>query len=162
MADVDPLVAFCRDRISEDRAAALAAPPGHWEWVDRGHSAQLWAMENDDAPRLVLAVDQDVIFRRGPAEDDAWISSTGTSLHIARFDPARVLADCDAKTAILDLYANTVEWSRRPGGTPADSAPASMAVGVMQDAVQLLAQPYRYGPDGTQHPEWQEEWKIDD
>jgi len=113
------LTEFLLARISEDEAAALAAGSSgddqHW-WVD------------------------------GPAKVSGkwWIYSTGekfahehTARHIARHDPARVLAECEAKRRIVELF---------PSPAPVDSWDEAG-----ERVLEMLALPY------ADHPDYREE-----
>jgi hypothetical protein len=92
----DPLTEFLLARIAEDRGIALAATQGPWEarpyWFESsGHS---------------YATIPGVIYEEIDAED---------GVHIARWDPARVLAECEAKRRMIeDLVAESAEhWGPR-------------------------------------------------
>ena len=66
--------------------------------------------------------------------------------HIARHDPARVLAECEAKRRIVEIHGNGDAWCDYCAG---------YAEG-MQDEChtgRLLALPY------ADHPDYREEWK---
>jgi hypothetical protein len=116
------LAAWLLDRIAADEAAARAATPGPW------------AVQNG-APSLVYGHPARGVFVcctgvNGPeARSDA--------AHIARWDPARVLAECDAKRRIVALMEEG-EWEG--GWTLAESV------------LRALASPYR------SHPDWRDEW----
>lgn len=91
------LVEFLEARISEvemyARLCAEAFPPP-WDMTDRGHSARVTA----DEPHFptVATIDQ------REAHPGRW---PGEHLdHIARHDPARVLAECAAKRRIIETY----------------------------------------------------------
>lgn len=60
--------------------------------------------------------------------------------HIARWDPARVLVECDAKRRIVELHPEH-GWSHCEG----ESLPCP--------TLRLLALPY------AEHPDYREEWK---
>jgi len=88
---------FLDARISEDEAAAhvcAEAFPTPWDVEDRGHSAQVTSGEPNFLP--VAEIDQR---NESPGR---W---PGEHLeHIARHDPARVLAECAAKRAIIAFH----------------------------------------------------------
>jgi hypothetical protein len=65
-----------------------------------------------------------------------------SAAHIARHDPARVLADVEAKRAIVAEHACGDE-DDKPPGFECDHCPR---------VLRLLAQPYR------DHEDWREEW----
>jgi hypothetical protein len=94
---VTDLATWLLDRIAEDEAVARAADPGPWkgdtsvksvcvvfdrdgEWITNVVGRQI--------PRGLVAFDQDV----------------PNTAHIARHDPARVLAECAAKRRIVNAW----------------------------------------------------------
>lgn len=88
----DDLVAFLKARLDEDEQAAKAATSGRWMALDGG----------------VMAL-----------EDESWpVTSTETEcerddrVHIARWDPARVLAEVQAKRRIIERHHEVIwtEW----------------------------------------------------
>ena len=93
MSDAAAMVAFLEARLDEEEAAAKG-PPGwkleHWSAVHYKTSASLREWRVDAEPRCIT--DQ---VARGDAE------------HIARYDPARVLREVEAKRAVVDLYKRT-------------------------------------------------------
>lgn len=152
------LTDFLLARVAEDEGAAKAASPGPWR-VDPAE------------PESVLAVDElqaaDAFALSGP-------QTRATASHIARHDPARVLAECEAKRQIvafmLDDHGATIdgEWGcchsgddLRNGGRapeyegdefeplPSDCPGAKAAL----DGLKLLALPY------ADHPDYDVEWK---
>ena len=71
--------------------------------------------------------------------------------HIARHDPARVLAECEAKRRIVEEvvpHLEHVESSAIDGGMYDEDAPHAQ-----RDLLRLLALPY------TDHPDYREEWR---
>ena len=85
------IVEFLRARLDEDEQAALAATPGRW-----------WARPQR-VDRAVYSVQAVGALNGMPA---LGIDSLRDAEHIARHDPARVLADVEAKRRIVDLAAN--------------------------------------------------------
>lgn len=89
---MDDLIAFLRARLDEDEAAAMEAVfPSPWDVSDRGHYAAVRADEPDF--RIITELDQ------SQGVPGVWLSETLS--HIARHDPARVLADVAAKRAVV-------------------------------------------------------------
>lgn len=111
------LAEFLLARIAEDEAVARAAidpdrPGIHWHWVN----------SNDDSPSVPRGQHADREYMTDPASlrtvEEFPTSSVGNlpsfaishaeevrsgpALHIARHDPARVLAECEAKRAIVE------------------------------------------------------------
>jgi hypothetical protein len=125
------LTEFLAARLDEDQAAAEALKVERWvldnEWVFGETSADVIASLNNDQ------------------------LSTATGEHIARHDPARVLAEVDAKRRILELHADGHEcptFDREIGGEPVtgyygDDCPT----------LRRLALPHADHPDYD--PEWQ-------
>jgi hypothetical protein len=70
--------------------------------------------------------------------------STQVAAHIGRWDPARVLADVQAMSRVLDAYERALAMPDDDPGRPAE-------VG-LELAVLALAQPYREHPHF--HPAW--------
>jgi hypothetical protein len=100
---VDDLTTFLRARLDEDEAVALAV---------KGHSVF-------DGTGIVTGRNESVVV------------GSHVATHIARHDPARVLAEVEAKRQILDHLA--YEWS--------------------SPILRYLALPY------AGHPAYREEWK---
>lgn len=75
-------------------------------------------------------------------------AETGT--HVVRHDPARVLAECDAKRRIV---AELVKcgWIERQGHR---SGYAQGELGAYQSAAKFLTLPY------ADHPDYREEWRV--
>jgi hypothetical protein len=126
------LVAFLRARIDEDEAVARAATVEtggpRWHGSDSG-------LCSDDASN-----------HPGPFLVDAYgYTAPELVAHIARHDPARVLADIAAKRAIVDRMAAVLErgWDYYENSTVIDLAEATL---------RNLAAPYA-GADGYR-PEW--------
>lgn len=124
---MDDLLAFLRAQLDEDERVARAATVGPWEWGPSPTAKLTWGVSGSDVPfgGWILRV------------NDAGCPSTHDAQHIANWDPARVLAEVEAKRQLLS-WAMT--WLER------DCAPWNA------DAIRLLAQPYA-GRDG-----WREEW----
>lgn len=95
------LVEFLRARLDDDERAAKTMAehyPPPWDVHDRGYMAKVDA----DAPdfRTVTRIEQ---WADQPKGDDApWLGDI--IAHVARWDPARVLADVAAKRAILAAH----------------------------------------------------------
>ncbi|MFF0389663.1 DUF6221 family protein [Kitasatospora sp. NPDC004615] len=113
----DNLVAFLRERLDEDERAASEAWPVPWSAdaeeygvVDPGDGTEI-------ADVVVLSTNQ----------------QRATARHIARHDPARVLAEVAAKRRVVELWSHSIGT----GGTY---------------TLRALALPYREHPDFR--PEW--------
>jgi len=137
MSAMDELITFLRRQLDDDervahatlgvnvRADLINGKPAP-RWVSRGDS--VW--DTNDIPRV----------------KGTWAREAE---HIARWDPARVLAEIQAKRRILDWAEAAQREFDRAGlrtPTPTTSEPMYFAA--------LLAQPYA-GRDG-----WREEWRL--
>jgi len=127
---VSDLVEFLLARIVEDEAAARACwgddQAGWWHHTGGEHVA------DDDGATVCEAVMSD------------------EAVHIARWDPARILAECAAKRAIIARCCRVCdELDVHPNGLV--SARAVLARQVLAD----LAQPY------ADHPEFNQPWRSD-
>lgn len=137
------IVEFLTARLDEDEqdakdAASRRGP--HWlaeEYRDDG-----WGVSRD---RAVIASGKPIV-----TEDNDY-SSAMTIDHIARHDPARVLADVAAKRAIVDEYMAAV----RSVAEYPDDRSAIMAEWSFKRAVRRLAQPH------ADHPDFDPAWKTD-
>jgi hypothetical protein len=78
----------------------------------------------------------------------------GRAAHIARHDPARVLAEVAAKQAILEIHPGSTERDECPGCGAWLSGTWATPPGAMCPVVAALAQPY------AGRPGWREEWRI--
>lgn len=157
---MDDLVAFVRRCVDEDERVAREAPgpawvraierdgePGKW----RGVKAQLVTLPPDKPHPLVVGTEV-------ARSDHYWVAE-----HIALWDPARVLAEVEAKRRILDLHAPLADYKGRVqceycaglchsrSGLGCDDPADAM---YPCETVVLLAQPYA-GHDG-----WREEWRA--
>jgi hypothetical protein len=158
MNGMDDLIAWLRAQLDEDEQLAREAsrrnqdgstPTGeHWRWEETEHdqvltlapmldeylneggnvalrSAEQYPTRSvGDLPHMVVPYAQEV--------------RTVDAMHIARWDPARVLAEVEAKRRILDMVV--------PGNYYGGYGEAYL------DAVRELAQPY------AGRPGWREEW----
>lgn len=118
------LVEFLRARLDEDEAAARAAKPGPW------------------------TRDGGSIYAGHPTEDVVdWVYDDSWE-HIVSHDPARVLAEVDAKRWIVDAY------ERAYYGDGIDENPYEHGRRVaLEEACQALALP------GANHPDYDESWR---
>jgi hypothetical protein len=142
----DELVQFLRERLDQDDQAARAATPGPWklarqpgfEWVS---SAEYWAVAD--------CSDAD------PARENAE--------HIARHDPARVLAEVDAKRQLMAALTSEGHATLRPGGSTEVYCGADYGDGSPCDcgrdervsrSLRVLASVY------ADHPDYRAEWRA--
>jgi hypothetical protein len=128
------LVEFLLARLAEDEQAALAAAAPHkaareW-WVDPWYDGT--GDRADIRTRLGIITSGTGGFEAVPAE------------HVARHDPARVLAEVEAKRRIVDAFVRHDEES-------SDPCESCWAQG-LGEALRLLALPYADHPEC--HPSW--------
>lgn len=130
------LVEFLRARLDEDEQAARAAGDG--PWTVRDHTADTVAIYDS---------------RREPVVYDEGRPSSDQMEHIARHDPARVLAEVDAKRRIIDLY-EPYHWHGPAAPTSPNPRDHVEDIEACRTCVtnRLLALPYRDHPD--YRPEW--------
>jgi len=125
---MDDLVQFLRARLDEDERIAQ----GHQQWSPSWHQDDCVNEIRDDENAGTVAT----VYR------------LGDRTHIARHDPARVLAEVDAKRRIVDSYERATENRHAHLGDLA-SAGAFLA---LHGAVKSLALPY------ADHPDYRPEW----
>lgn len=125
-----------------DLAAFVLARLAEREEAARACDAQVWAVETEQRTAL------------GKTSDSTWLSGPGFNVarsvdpaamdpadadHIARHDPARVLAEVAAKRAIVERYMHLAEHG--------DSGDARWVL-------PLLAQP------NADHPDYDPAWNV--
>lgn len=118
---------FLEARIAEDEAIATAAAPGPWIW--KGDASEDEASLYDSNDDLVLSA--------YGMHSQGFLECSGENAgHITRHDPSRVLAECAAKRAIIELSANWDGYTRNI------------------DLLRAVATVYK------DHPDYQQEWGI--
>lgn len=127
------LAEFLLARIAEDEAAAREVTDffyseGRWKW---GFALPVKVALTDERGSVMVATRDD-----GPT----WMVCD----HIARHDPARVLAECEAKRRIVERYVDTTYFEPTPF-TAYDLALHH----VMCDLATVYAD----------HPDFRDEWK---
>lgn len=129
---MDELVQWLRAQLDEDERIAREAterqPYDEWDAVGAG--------DDDDVSRSHWEVVK--IARMSPTP-----AARSLALHIAEWDPARVLAEVDAKRQIVDLCKPPLIDVTGPGEGP----PWGL------DVLKLLALPY------ADRPGYREEWR---
>ena len=83
----------------------------------------------------------------GPEEDDVCCNDSGISRHIVNWDPARALAEVDAKRRLLDLHPYAGMLSAPESCEPCAAHPGPCAT------LRLLTLPY------ADRPGYREEWR---
>ena len=119
------LTEFLLARIAEDEALAQVATPGQWD-RDSGWSITAPPPEDWSGPYVVVETKQ-----RNDAE------------FIASHNPARVLAECEAKRRIVELHPEMLEWCQ---GCAYEAYPCR--------TLRALALPY------SDHPDYLPEWRA--
>lgn len=125
------LVQFYRARLDEDASVALLG----------GEDVETWSVDGSGGITTVSE------YPRVAARCDAldW----ETQDHIARHDPARVLADVAAKRAIVDAF---VEYRDELAGAPGAEMRDVGRMEGLEEAVRHLAAVY------ADHPDYDQEW----
>lgn len=154
---MEELIAFLRARLDEDAAAARAATPGPWWYNPRKQWLEGEAFESYD-----LAKGLEFVGYGGPHPFTGAVAGTGPAdhsqsmadaAHIARHDPARVLAEVDAKRRILDECAYWIEKINESTTTKHPYPNLAERGEVVLPVLTLLGLPY------AEHPEYRTEWR---
>lgn len=136
---------FLLARIAEDEAVARAATEGPWECANVHQSYRVQTVKRCGASPEPLAITMD-----SEGLSDSIDATDGE--HVARWNPARVLAECEAKRRIVMLHhcAPAV-------GEPWDPVCTVEGYGVTTpndcDTLRALALPY------ADHPDYRDEWR---
>lgn len=124
------LADFLRARYAEDRQRVLSAGPAKLAWGTYLH------------PDGSLGYTSPVASLEGDEGD--WVTAgevTCPDLVTVVFDPEASLADIDAKLAVVDACADTLEWEDRYTGAA-----------IAEKVLRLLAAPF------SDHSDYREEW----
>lgn len=121
---MDELVEWLRGQLADDEKAAKAATPGPWQAEAHHHRR---------TGEVVSAEVHPVAEQEG--NGDGGVSTPEDATHIARHDPAAVIADIEAKKAVLDATVGEV-------GRLGDLGP--LANSMAEDVVRALARAYRH------------------
>lgn len=121
---------FLEARIAEDEAAALACGSATWRII------------SEDGTRHPLWVEGLSI----AAADSTWDAciAVADAEHATRHDPARVLAECAAKRAVIKS-AKRLEAKREDG---------DWQITEDEDILEALAAVY------SDHPDYQQDWAV--
>ncbi|WP_328962959.1 DUF6221 family protein [Streptomyces virginiae] len=138
----DDLVQFLRARLDEDETTARESG-GRWMvlpvtgWV---HTAP-WPSDEWKPP----GVDHHV----------ATVPLDGDRAHIVRHDPARVLAEVDAKRRMIDNFEMAIHAAETPPRPHVDMLVVfETSAASWRTALRLLALSY------SDHPGYREEWRL--
>ena len=102
MDDMDDLIAFLRARLDEDEQAALSWPEGGRQWQTVGGRKLSY---RNDSSEMVTAIDVSNASSLWNEQIYVKYDLDDAPEHIARHDPARVLAEVEAKRRILELHS---------------------------------------------------------
>ncbi|MFF8459107.1 DUF6221 family protein [Streptomyces albidoflavus] len=132
---MNDLITFLNARIDEDEKAARGATPGPWEW--RGEYDEPWQPASDgwlDYTGEYIAAPGGKGTLFGPG-----MTPHADAIHIARHDPARVLAEVEAKRSMIGRISNHALIMGQ------DEVHGSL--------LRSLALPY------SDHPDYRDEWR---
>lgn len=138
---MDDLIAWLRARLDEDERVALAATAGPWRYDPTKHHREPGTVRFSEGVFAgFIGTDATCIATTGETDD---AQSMLDAEHIARWDPARVLAEVEAKRALLQECAHEL----------ARSAPRSNLNDFACTVLRSLGKPY------AQHPDYRPEWR---
>lgn len=104
------IVDFLLARIAEDEAAAASTHSGRWTVVTLDDGWQSPSTYVVEAPPPAPGVPR---YDQGEPDDPLWVMDTqeeAIARHVARHSHARVLAECQAKRAIIEQVSD-IEWT---------------------------------------------------
>lgn len=132
--------AFVLDRLAEDEAAARAATSGPWEQRTYNYrdGSSTWELVHVHDPMLHPA---NVL--KATSED--WPPTPADASHIARHDPARVLAQVAAHRDLVELATSLLDLHGM--GDP------KVPTDVGGDVLRILASAW------ADHPTYQSDWR---
>lgn len=140
------LVAFLRARLNEDQRAAEAATPGPWIPRNLGrHDGSAIVVDTGNRTRG-MPIGPAIGVMEGPR-------GAADGVHTARHNPARVLAEVEAKRRQLDEYDQAFTQREELAGTPHSIEGAVRLLTALR-FVKLLALPH------ADHPDYREEWRL--
>lgn len=128
----DDLAGFMLARIAEDEEVARGAAGVPWETMRWPGGSQVL---------VAASAIRNEKWRLGKLGHVATVEHTHDVDHIARHDPARVLAECDAKRRIVEQYIDAVKGRKWATCT------------ALERVLPVLALPY------ADHPDYREEWR---
>jgi hypothetical protein len=160
---------FVEARLSDDEAAAEEAARA-CEDAPSGDLSREWQASVMRGENYVLGS-----VYGAPIQASRPTAFGGVAAHIARHDPARVLAQCAAMRKIVELHASwPVLVQTQPDFTEDASDPTSMTFRMTQQIAWTTQQEYRdrFGEEPptapmiralasiwSDHPDWREEWR---
>lgn len=137
MDGMNDLVQFLRARLDEDEQAALSWPEGSRQWQTVGGRKLSY---RNGSSEMVTAIDVSNASSLWNEQIYVKYDLDDAPEHIARHDPARVLAEVEAKRRRLELLADAIQRGHD------DSDIAS-------ELLPLEALPY------DRHPDYRDTWR---
>lgn len=134
---VEHLIRFVQERLANDERAATQCTTRDWQFS--GSLCQVHAEQENGSFRTIA-------WCANGYDDDF-----SNSIHIAAFDPARVLREVASKRRILAEVVTRIDELDRH--LEADYGRGDNTSGESDLLLKLLAAPY------DQHPEWDEAWR---
>lgn len=148
MDRMDDLITFLRARLDEDEQAALSWPEGSRQWQTVGGRKLSY---RNDSSEMVTAIDVSNASSLWNEQIYVKYDLDDAPEHIARHDPARVLAEVDAKRGLIELHeAADHEYADEPVCLSCDQGgPLPYPC----PTLRLLALPF------AEHPDYQDTWR---
>jgi hypothetical protein len=144
VTDLSNLVEFLRAALDEDERVARAATRGPWRVSVEGSEGSYISPDYGDIRTKSRFI--------GIANGRVQPEDGRNAVHIARHDPARVLAEVAAKRAIVDRYEVLLAYAARPYDDHPDPSRRAGYLHALVVVMEGLAQPY------AGRPGWREEW----
>lgn len=138
----DGLTNFALARIAEVEELARKATGGPWHVEGESGEVVPW-----EEPWVAAELDIEVTKYPDGGQPNGSVRSYDDAAHIARWDPARILAECEAKRRLVEHVQD--QWDQ-PYGEPEPFLPIEWT-----DVLKLLAQPY------ADHPDFRPEWRLE-
>lgn len=155
----DDLVAFLKAQLDADERVAQAVEDSESSWtaaVDVGDEYN-YAVVTSEAPAALQVADGELLVGGGSNLvarcGEMYFDGENYRNHIARWDPARVLAEVQAKRRIIDLHEGDHECSTYDHNGEIDNC--TWVIGDCS-TLRLLASVY------AGRPGWRSEWAPDE
>jgi hypothetical protein len=138
---------FVKARIAEDIAAARSATAGPWTTSGPDSIAQWVIFDGEWSVAEATAYDHDrPLSNRPGARGPGYIDPDANAAHIARWNPARVLAELSAKRDIVDGCVRAVSYETNEFNRHMLGERLRLAV------LAPMSAPY------SDHPDYRQEW----
>lgn len=143
------LAQFLLARVAEDEDRALRAPAGPWRLTEitEGIGLRWYMVEGAPPPAGTSRPDQGA---DGDPTSVVDVEDESLGRYFERFDPARVLAECEAKRRVVELHSGKAPWCGWTQGGDGVHGEGEDAC----DTLLTLAQPY------ADHEDFQEAWRL--